>query len=238
MPLPPFPSEEALGTLERFPYPEGYQYEFKENLIGQEKLVATICALLNNQGGYIVIGVRDCDLAICGLPKSATEKKIDMFLLILDTIFHQSLIVKEDGEPLDVDSIRVVRVVINSKRLLTIVVSPKPASKYQCKDGSQWFRVSASNYRVPTSKLIREMELQRHLFTQQKRMEEEYKELFEGLQEEIRTGASKIEKLSADLEWTKTRLYKLILESKERAEREREEDKQKGVWFLFCKILW
>jgi predicted HTH transcriptional regulator len=226
MPLPPFPSEEVLSSLERFPYPEGYQYEFKENLIGQEKLVSTVCALLNNQGGYILIGVRDCDLAICGLPKSATEKKVDMFLLILDTIYHQSLIVKETGEPLDVESIRVTRFSFNNRRLLLITVQPKGEEKVQ-----------ASNYKVPATKLIREMELQRHLFTQQKKMQEEYKELFEGLQEEIRTGMSKVEALSEELEWTKSKLAEKILADKERAEQTLAQPRR-GLLCLLCSLSW
>jgi len=237
MPLPPFPSEEMLSSLERFPYPEGYQYEFKENLIGQEKLVSTVCALLNNQGGYILIGVRDCDLAICGLPKSATEKKVDMFLLILDTIYHQSLIVKESGEPLDVESIRVTRFSFNNRRLLLITVQPKGEEKVQCKDGTKWFRVSASNYKVPATKLIREMELQRHLFTQQKKMQEEYKELFEGLQDEIRTGMSKVEALSTELEWMKSKLAEKILADKERAEQSLAQPRG-GLLCLLCNLTW
>ena len=200
--------------MDHFPYPEGYQYEFKENLIGTEKLVSTICALLNYRGGYIVIGVRDMDLAIIGLPKAANEKKVDGFLLICDNIFHQTIIIKEDGTPLDVESVRIRRVTSNGRRLLILEIEPKPNTKYQSNDGSRWIRVSASNYRVSTARLLREVDVARQLYSQQRKIQEEYKELIDGFGEELKKGMGKMEQLEADLRTTQKMLFEKILADK------------------------
>jgi len=238
--LPTFPSEDSLETLDCFPYPEGYQYEFKENIVSQDKLIPTICAFLNNQGGFIVIGVRDCDLVICGLPKSATEKKIDMFLLSLDTIFHQTLIAKESGDAIDFESLQIKRIITHGRRLLIIQVVPLPNTKYLCRDGSKWIRVSASNYRVSTSKLLHQVDLQRHLFSQQRKLQTEYKDLVENLQAELCSGASKLEAVSTELIWTRAQLYEKILKEKKEADyalsSENQSKKIYSLYYLLCGI--
>lgn len=218
--LPPFPSDEELQHMDHFPYPEGYQYEYKENLIGTEKLVSTICALLNYKGGYIVIGVRDIDRCIIGLPKAANEKKVDGFLLICDNIFHQNLIIEADGNPLDVENIRIRRVTTSNRRLIILEIEPKPNTKYQSSDGSRWIRVSASNYRVSTARLLREVDVARQLYSQQRKIQEEYKELIDGFGEELKRGMGKMEQLEADLKWTQKMLFEKILADKAAAEEE------------------
>ena len=230
--LPPFPSDEEFLQLDHFPYPEGYQYEFKENLIGTEKLVSTICAFLNYSGGYIVIGVRDVDLAVIGLPKAANEKKVDGFLLICDNIFHQNIIIKEDGTPLDVDSFRIRRLTSNGRRLVILEIDPKPNTKYQSNDGSRWIRVSASNYRVTTARLLRETDVARQLYSQQRKIQEEYKDLIEALGEEVKKGMGKMEHLEAELKCTQKILFEKILADKAAAEEAFTKEKEQGRGFL------
>lgn len=232
--LPPFPSDEDFQHLDQFPYPEGYQYEFKENLIGTEKLVSTICALLNYKGGYLVIGVRDVDLGIIGLPKAANEKKVDGFLLICDNIFHQNIIIKEDGTPLDVDSIRIRRLNSNGRRLVILEIEPKPHTKYQSNDGSRWIRVSASNYRVSTTRLLREVDVARQLYSQQRKIQEEYKDLIDGFGEELKKGMGKMEQLEADLKWTQKMLFEKILTDKAVAEEEVAKETRGKSFILSC----
>jgi predicted HTH transcriptional regulator len=232
--LPPFPSDEDFHHLDQFPYPEGYQYEFKENLIGTEKLVSTICALLNYKGGYLVIGVRDIDLGIIGLPKAANEKKVDSFLLICDNIFHQNIIIKEDGTPLDVDSLRIRRLVSNGRRLVILEIEPKPHTKYQSNDGSRWIRVSASNYRVSTTRLLREVDVARQLYSQQRKIQEEYKDLIDGFGEELKKGMGKMEQLESDLKWTQKMLFEKILADKAVAEEEVAKETRGKSLFLSC----
>ena len=232
--LAPFPSDDEMQHMDHFPYPEGYQYEFKENLIGTEKLVSTICALLNYKGGYIVIGVRDVDLGIIGLPKAANEKKVDSFLLICDNIFHQNIIIKEDGTPLDVDSLRIRRLVSNGRRLVILEINPKPNTKYQSNDGSRWIRVSASNYRVSTIRLLREVDVARQLYSQQRKIQEEYKDLIEALGEEVKKGMGKTEHLEAELKWTQKVLFEKILADKAVAEGEIAKETHSKSLFLSC----
>jgi predicted HTH transcriptional regulator len=232
--LPPFPSDDDFQQLDKFPYPEGYQYEFKENLIGTEKLVSTVCALLNYNGGYIVIGIRDIDLGIIGLPKAANEKKVDGFLLICDNIFHQNIIIKEDGTPLDVDSIQIRRLNSNGRRLIILEIEPKPHTKYQANDGSRWIRVSASNYRVSTTRLLREVDVARQLYSQQRKIQEEYKDLIDGFGEELKKGMGKMEQLEADLKWTQKMLFEKILADKIVAEEEVAKEMRGKSLFLSC----
>jgi predicted HTH transcriptional regulator len=232
--LPPFPSDEELQHLDHFPYPEGYQYEYKENLIGTEKLVSTICALLNHKGGYIVIGVRDVDRCILGLPKAANEKKVDGFLLICDNIFHQNLIIEEDGTPLNVENVRIRRVTSGGRRLIILEVDPKPNTKYQSSDGSRWIRVSASNYRVSTARLLREPDVARQLYAQQRKIQEEYKDLLDGFSEDLRRGMEKMEQLEADLKWTQKMLFEKILADKAAAEECVAKETQSRGFLLNC----
>lgn len=217
--------------MDHFPYPEGYQYEFKENLIGTEKLISTVCALLNYKGGYIVIGVRDVDRCVIGLPKAVNEKKIDAFLLICDNIFHQNLIIQDDGTPLDVDNVRIRRIISAGRRLIVLEVDPKSDTKYQSNDGSRWIRVSASNYRVSTARLLREADVARQLYAQQRKIQEEYKDLIDGFGEELKRGMGKMEQLEADLKWTQKMLFEKILADKAAAEET--VAKETRSWSLF-----
>ncbi len=200
--------------MDHFPYPEGYQYEFKENLICNEKLISTVCAFLNHKGGYIVVGIRDTDLSILGLPKSCSEKKIDSFLLSCDNIFHQNTIVKEDGEPLDIESLRIHRITTADRRLILLEVHPKAGATYQTNDGHRWIRIAASNYHVSTQRLMTISDFHRRLSAQRRAVDLEYKDVLTGFGEELKRGSAKIDALELELKKTQHILYTKILQDK------------------------
>lgn len=236
--LPPFPTVAELDTMDQFPHPEGYQYEFKENLICNEKLISTVCAFLNHKGGYIVVGIRDMDLSILGLPKSCNEKKIDSFILNCDNIFHQNTIVKEDGSPLDIDSLRIHRITTADRRLVVLEVIPKSGTSYQTNDGNRWIRVAASNYHISTQRLMTLSEFHRRLTAQRRAIDIEYKDLMSGLGEEIKKGAAKMDTLEYELRVTQQVLYAKILQDKAAAEKavaaEKTSTEPSGSFLLSC----
>lgn len=149
--LPPLPSDEELLTMEKFPYPEGHQLEFKQQPIKYDKLLATICAFLNCDGGYLIIGIKDATLDICGIPKEFTDKNIDTFMLGIDQIYRQELLVDNDGCPISPFNIQVRNVFNSMKRLVIIRIEPD-GRRYHCKySGAQYIRLSCSNSKLSNS---------------------------------------------------------------------------------------
>jgi hypothetical protein len=136
-----------LSAATHFPWPESSWVEYKESLSKciQLKVRDTICAFLNTGGGYIVIGVRDSDRFILGVE---SDKVADTFQLRLDDIYHQGIIVKEDGSPLPIGTVTVATVPTATKSLLIATVRPELGVTYRMKDGTRWYRLNASNYRL------------------------------------------------------------------------------------------
>lgn len=83
MSLPVLPNTLTAG--EKFPYPEGTTIEFKQ--ANTAKLADTLCAFLNTQGGYYIIGVRD-DGVVCGIDR----KLLDARLCTVDSILRGNCI--------------------------------------------------------------------------------------------------------------------------------------------------
>jgi predicted HTH transcriptional regulator len=152
--MDPFPE---LAGLTVFPKPESNTMEFKIafNFTKEfmTKIYATLCGFLNGAGGYIVIGIEDTQRTIYGL--NCPTKEIDAFIVRLDNVYHDRTIVEESGNSISIGTIttRVLEVVSNdpnepSKKLVLITATPTPGTRYKCKDGTMWFRLSASNYRI------------------------------------------------------------------------------------------
>jgi len=139
-----------LDTSTIFPIPEGTNLEFKIGFTSSmaDKITATICGILNSGGGYLVIGVEDETRRIVGIK---TDKHFDNFLLMIDSIYHHSHIKYINGTTIPVGTITsgVVNAA-NSKQLLVITMNPSPGEKYCIKDGTIWYRLSASNYKQTT----------------------------------------------------------------------------------------
>jgi hypothetical protein len=152
--MDPFPD---LTGLTVFPRPESNTLEFKIAFnftkAFMTKIYATLCGFLNGVGGYIVLGIEDTQRTICGL--DCPTKEIDALIVRLDNVYHDKTIVEESGNSLSVGTIttRVLEVCSNdpttpSKKLVLITAIPVSGTRYKCKDGTMWFRLSASNYRI------------------------------------------------------------------------------------------
>jgi predicted HTH transcriptional regulator len=139
-----------LDNCTTFPLPEGTNLEFKLsfNSSMSEKIIATICGILNSGGGYLVIGVEDETRRIAGIK---TDKTMDCFLLMLDSIYHHHHLKKLDGTPVPLGTIKSATVqAANNKELLVVTISSEPGEKYTVKDGSIWYRLAASNFKQTT----------------------------------------------------------------------------------------
>lgn len=160
-----------LDNCNVFPLPEGTNLEFKIgfNSSMAEKIIATLCGLLNSGGGYLVIGVEDETRKIVGIK---SNKNMDNFLLMLDSIYHHNHIKKIDGSTIPLDTIKsgIVQAA-GGKELLVVTITAESGEKYTVKDGTIWYRLAASNYKqttIPTIYSEKEMEtiIQQKLNTQ------------------------------------------------------------------------
>jgi predicted HTH transcriptional regulator len=143
----PFPK---LDNCTTFPIPEGTNLEFKIgfNSSMSDKIIATLCGILNSGGGYLVIGVEDETRRIVGIK---TDKNMDNFLLMLDSIYHHQHLKKLDGTPVPLGTIKSGTIqCANDKEILVVTITSEPGEKYTVKDGSIWYRLSASNFKQTT----------------------------------------------------------------------------------------
>ena len=152
--MDPFPD---LTGLTVFPRQESNTLEFKIALnLSKEfmtKIYATLCGFLNGVGGHIVFGIEDTYRTIHGLQCSG--KEMDSYVVRLDQIYHDRMIVEESGASLAIGTIsaRFLDVASSNpveppKKLIVVTAIPEPGKRYKCKDGTMWFRLSASNYRI------------------------------------------------------------------------------------------
>lgn len=142
-----FPKVDNCTT---FPLPEGTNLEFKIgfNSSMAEKIIATLCGILNSGGGYLVIGIEDETRRIVGIK---TDKSMDNFLLMLDSIYHHHHLKKLDGTPIPLGTIKSGTIqCANNKEILVVTVTAEPNEKYTVKDGSIWYRLNASNFKQTT----------------------------------------------------------------------------------------
>ena len=201
-----FPKVDNCTT---FPLPEGTNLEFKIgfNSSMAEKIIATICGILNSGGGYLVIGVEDETRRIVGIK---TDKSMDNFLLMLDSIYHHNHIKKSDGTPVPLGTIKSGTVqAAKGKELLVVTITAEEGEKYILKDGTVWYRLAASNYKqtaLPTIYTEKELETivqqkvnaQTRIIKQQ--FEIEQKELNQKFQSDRDKLKSKFKALESDFE--------------------------------------
>ncbi len=156
MALPPLPTDDELRRLEKFPFLEGHQFEYKQSLAPPkfQKMDETICAFLNSGGGYFIIGVEDLTLKMLWL--DYTCKEIDKILLRVDDIFHRRTIHCDDGAAIDPDCVKariVTKMVQDTKKYLVIVTAiPTQGKLYKCND-RVWYRLNASNFGLTDEKM-------------------------------------------------------------------------------------
>lgn len=147
--------DNTLLDNEYFPYDENELYEFK--LTMSPKLTSTIeetiCAFLNRNGGFILLGVNN-NRCIEGIERES----FDSFkTTVIDGIFHAKKIIKhEDRIVLDY-SLLDVYLYTNcfDKTICVIIVNTdleeiKESTRnvYYLKKGESFFRMSASNRKV------------------------------------------------------------------------------------------
>ena len=137
-----FPSIDGLA---KFPYMENTQFEFKSTVKSattDQRHLKTLCAFLNRDGGFLVIGVHD-DSTILGI----SARDCDMFLSQhIDCIVGASLIVTSDIQRIHPDSIKATCIpVLSDKYVLVVKATPFPNITYKLKTGEVYIRVNASN---------------------------------------------------------------------------------------------
>ncbi len=135
-----------IVNMHVFPYPEGTHYEYKAGIRSCSivKVYETICGFLNVGGGYMIFGIDDRTLTINGVDES--QKEIDSFILKIDKIIHNGIIITNDelkltGVNLKIESLELS----NGKYLIVITVKPTPFTSYRLRDGTQIYRINASN---------------------------------------------------------------------------------------------
>jgi hypothetical protein len=207
--LPTLPSDTELAKMETFPFPEGHQMEFKETLIAAEALARCVCAFLNGSGGYLILGVRDRDLNICGL--YCSEKDIDSFLLRCDNIFHQGLVLSEEGYKLSPKSVSAQYKRFGERRLIIVRVVPEPGIKYVCLNGLAYVRLSASNYKIGADRYYRDADVMLMQKKILKQLNEDFTRTLTSLDQQVSTGHAKCKELEGDLQETTALLHTKIL---------------------------
>jgi predicted HTH transcriptional regulator len=157
--MEPFPD---LTDKDMFPVLESSTMEFKEGIVScpNEKIHATVCGFLNNKGGHLVFGVTDAG-QIKGLRGST--KDFDAQLLRLDNMYHLKMITLENGDPIPAGTVQNAVVTAKTsggveKRIIVVTATPEPGMKYKLRDGTMWYRLSASNYRVQEVAHAQEMQ--------------------------------------------------------------------------------
>jgi predicted HTH transcriptional regulator len=213
-----FPSDEELCTIRKFPFAESQNFEYKEclNISFKDKILATICAFLNGGGGYLILGVRD-NLDICGI--DLTPKELDCFLLKLDHIIHHSQIVTCDNENIPFKTIetRVVRLITN-RVLILIKVTKLLDSSYKLSDGSVYYRLNCSNYKISSSKVYNQSQMWALIEKERSDVQSQHIEFLNALREKLRVEHEKYTELMKEkemLEEENKKLRSLLKATKE-----------------------
>ncbi len=230
-----------FSSLTVFPRMEGATLEFKQSisLMHYKKIPETLCGFLNTDGGTMMFGIRD-DSAIVGLHSS--QKEIDNFLLQIDRIFHEAEIRTTDLERVHPSCVKTnVLQCHNGRYVVAIHVSPFPGKQYQLKDGTVWFRLNASNYKITGSDhLYTESDMRIQIARTRKNMSREFSLVVRDLRSSIRSSETTIRSLQTslnkkmtDAEESLKLLHEKILNEKAAAEKLL----RSQMFSLFCGIF-
>ena len=137
-----FPS---IDGLTKFPCMENTQFEFKSSVKSatkDQKYLKTLCAFLNRDGGFLVVGVYD-DRKIVGIPSNECDRFLSQFI---DCIVGGSLIITSDNQRIHPDCIKASCIpVTNDNFVLVVKATPLPDVTYKLNTGEVYIRVNASN---------------------------------------------------------------------------------------------
>ncbi len=204
--------------MDFFPYSESHFFEFKETLISSQKLYQCICAFLNGSGGHLILGIRDRDLKLCGLSKTATVKEIDTFMLKCDNIYHQGFILTADGKRLDPTCIRAsLKYLSGDRKIIWIRIQPTLNTRYVCFDGMQYVRLSASNFKITGQEYYNPDILRNRTITS---IRENYTSIIYTLKTRVDQHASKLMEIQCELQSTTHLLFQKILADKANMEKQ------------------
>lgn len=144
-----------IVNLSKIPYPEGTHYEYKATIWSCtiQKVYETICGFLNVGGGYMIFGIDDSTLRINGV--RCTQKEIDEFILKIDKIYHKGLIITNEGLNLDRSNVKAEsKILPNGNHLIVITVKAAQWTSYLLKDGTQIYRMNASNQNLGRGAMV------------------------------------------------------------------------------------
>jgi predicted HTH transcriptional regulator len=197
MDLPAIPS---LAALQLFPFPEGKQFEYKKSLLPIEKILPTICAFLNSDGGYLVMGIDDSSLQINGV--KANPKQVDIYIgTNIDVIFHGDLIISQTNfQPPEHSQITTTVIEREPNTYVVIIAVRANENKFKLHNGDLYYRVNVSNMKVKTERVYFEHQVTTILHSQKKQLTKDYTALVNTLQNEIRTNTKTIHMLNEELQ--------------------------------------
>jgi hypothetical protein len=167
-------------------------------------------------GGTIVFGVKD-NQEIVGIKTS--DKRFDIFLLLIDNILHTNLIVTTDGEAIHPDSLLTRCVPCwNGNSLLILNIVADVGKQYQLKDGSRYHRLNASNMRISGSSMYNESDVLLRIENTKQYIHEQYQAILQKVERQMLVTQKRMEDVQRDHEETIALLHTKILEEKEEIE--------------------
>lgn len=131
--------------------------EYKENMSDgiAKNIHESICAFLNRNGGYVIVGISD-DRTIVGVNMKLYDRFVNN---TVDSIYNQALIVKNERDIINPFMIK-INIYTNKQNKTLFILDittdlPKLEygyrSEYSLKCGSSFFRLNASNKRLTSS---------------------------------------------------------------------------------------
>ena len=210
---PPFPAN--IETFLVFPNYENIYFEFKRNLQTFDKLSNVICGMLNRKGGYIIFGIDDETLQICGIAN--TPKLIDDFAQYIDKITGHKTIMTVNNQPLHPDNI-VMELVPHPAGLIVVINrTPLEDIEYKMIDGSIYIRLNATTWNLKKEeKLYRKNDIDHFINSKTS----EYNRFKRKTQEKIMKLNCQYEALEDNLSDIQRCLFQKILCEKEAAEKQ------------------
>ncbi len=235
-----FPSDSDLQTLKVFPFPESDVLEFKQSTdVSFPKILATLCAFLNTRGGAMLFGIRDTTREIIGI--TGNIKHVDTFLLLIDNIFHSQLLTTLENEPITIENVKVHNITCHTNRpLIVIHATPDPGKQYKIKDGTMYYRLSASNYRIGTGiRVYTESDLIMKVNDYKVTMMKEYSVIIHSLKNRLEEANTILRSLEDKNTETVSLLHTKILHEKDQTETNMEiQSNTRSIWsYLSCGYL-
>jgi len=216
--MEPFPD---VTNKTIFPALESHTMELKLGVspVIKNKCIPTICAFLNAKGGYIVFGVEDKERRIVGVQASGHE--LNNELLWFDNFYHVRRITDSNGDYLEPGTLEARIIEVRTEiRIIVLTIRPTPGKTYKCQDGSVWYRLSASIFRIKEHSQEKESDR----FINEKKKRELSKELY-NLKEDFKNLLGAAKNIDKQLDMLSDAVNTDILHRKEMVEKDMEEQK-------------